>query len=126
MVRGIWVEQLDAIKRTEILKTELRSHGYKLSATELVNLLKRKVEEKIINKITSRKVCVIGSHQTPTMIAIGMMRLNSEYGFYFSILKMRPGEYPEMRLIIENEQEFESWFECFVKELSHHPFEVHP
>lgn len=124
MVKGIWVEGLDKVKRTELLKNELKSQGYKLSSDELVDLLKGKLGEKIINKITSRKVCVIGPHQTPTMIAIGMMRLNNEYGFYFTILKTGSEGYPEMRLIIENEQEFENWFDCFAKELSRHPIEI--
>jgi hypothetical protein len=57
MVRGIMVEQLDARKRTEVLKIELENHGYKLPITELVNLLKRKVQEETINKMVSGKVC---------------------------------------------------------------------
>lgn len=108
MVKGIWVEGLNEAERTEILRSALKSHGCKLSLNELADLLKEKLDEKIVKKITSRKVCAIGSYQVPTMIATGMIRLNNEYGFYFSILKTRPIGYPEMRLIIENEREFEA------------------
>lgn len=128
MVRGIWVEELeDEVERTEVLKTELKTHGHRLPSNELVNLLReRKLDEKLINRITSRRVCVIGPHQTPTMIAVGMMRLNGEYGFYFSILKTESSGCPEMRFIIENDQEFGAWFDCFVKELSYHPIGIQP
>jgi hypothetical protein len=47
------------------------------------------------------------------MVAAGLMKLDGEYGFYFSILKTEPGGPPEARLIIENAQEFEEWFRWF-------------
>jgi len=123
MVKAIWVEDMDKVERTKALQDDLEKFGYKLTLDEFTNLLEGKLSiEKtndIVNTIKNRKVAVLGAaYNAPTMIGYGIMSLEKDNGFYISYMKLKPGGSPEVRLIIENEQEFRSWFRCFVQDIS--------
>ena len=114
---------MDKVERTNALKDVLEKFGYKLTIDEFTNLLEGELSiEKtndIVNTLNERKVAVLGAaYDAPTMIGYGIMRLKNENGFYISYMKLKPGGSPEVRLIIENEQEFRSWFRCFVQDIS--------
>lgn len=122
MVRAIWVEDMDKVERTNTLREDLEKFGYKLTLDEFTNLLERELSiEKtndIVKTLKERKVAVLGAaYDAPTMIGYGIMRLESENGFYISYMKLKPGGSPEVRLIVENEQEFKTWFRCFVQDI---------
>jgi len=120
MVRAIWVEGMGSVERTETLRRELVDYGYKLSEDELTRLFKKKGLIDLIDYLKKRRVATIGTmYEAPTMATYGIMRLNKEYGFYISYLKLKPEGFPEVRLVIENEQEFQAWIEGFTQEFSH-------
>jgi hypothetical protein len=117
MVKAIWVEGMNSVERTETLRRELLNHGYKLSLDELSQLFEKKGLSDLIDQLKKRRVATIGTkYEAPTMATYGIMRLNQEYGFYISYLKLRPEGFPEVRLVIENEREFEAWIQGFTQE----------
>jgi Lhr-like helicase len=124
MVKAIWVEDMDKVERTNALREDLEKYGFKLTLDEFANLLEGKLSIKktndIVNTLKEQKVAVLGAaYNAPTMIGYGIMKLKNENGFYISYMKVKPSGSPEVRLIIENEQEFRSWLRCFVQDIKH-------
>lgn len=122
MVRAIWVEDMNKVERTRTLQEDLEKYGYKLTLYEFTNLLERELSigraNEIINSFKNRKVAVLSTaYDAPANIGYGIIKLKNENGFYISYMKTKPHGPPEIRLIIENREEFRTWIKCFVQEI---------
>lgn len=120
MVKAIWVEDINSpVERTEVLRKEIEKVGFRLSTKEFIPLLrKNKLNSHTIASIEDRNVTIIGArYDCPYMMAYGTMRIEEEYGFYISCMKLKESGFPEVRLIIDNKVEFETWFQGFIREL---------
>lgn len=110
-----------AKKRTDLIKKTLKEFGYKMSMEEFKHLvatksLPEKQAESLIKYLGERRIASTMSVNEELIIGYSVMRLGSTCGFYISRNKKRPDSPPEVRLIIENEEEFEVvWLDRFIE-----------
>lgn len=125
MVKAIWVEDMNAVDRTNVLQDNLEKYGYKITFDDFINLLKEEIHiDKVVDFIKSfkdRKISLMTAINldTPSIVGYGIMKCKNKNGFYISYMRRKPGGQPEIRLIIENEHEFKTWIKCFAQHAKH-------
>lgn len=113
-----------AKKRTDLIKKTLKKFGYKMSMEEFKHLvatksLPERQAESLIKRLGERRIASAVSISEELIIGYSVMKLGSTCGFYISRNKRRPDSPPEVRLIIENEEEFEVvWLDRFITSLN--------
>lgn len=113
-----------AKKRTDLIKKTLKKFGYKMSMEEFKNLvatksLPERQAESLIKRLGERRIASAVSINEELIIGYSVMKLGSMCGFYISRNKGRPDSPPEVRLIVENKEEFEVvWLDRFINSLN--------
>jgi len=113
-----------AKKRTDLIKKTLKKFGYKMSMEEFKHLvatksLPERQAESLIKRLGERRIASAVSINEELIIGYSVMKLGSMCGFYINRNKRRPDSPPEVRLIIENEEEFEVvWLDRFINSLN--------
>jgi len=113
-----------AKKRTDLIKKTLKKFGYKMSMEEFKHLvatksLPERQAESLIKHLGERRIASAVSINEELIIGYSVMKLGSMCGFYINRNKRRPDSPPEVRLIIENEEEFEVvWLDRFINSLN--------
>lgn len=110
-------------KRTNLILNIIKNNGYVLSFNELTQFMKTKLPPNklkiFINYVQKRHIASILEMNNKFPLNVNSYNIikidNDICGFYISRIKLNYGGLPEIRLIIENEEEFEIlWLKNFV------------
>ena len=118
MAKAVWVDDLigdSSLERTSRLESFLRQNGYKLTDRQFQDLLHRNGADKLADYFKLRRIMVGPMPKGNGGLAYGIMKLDDKYSFYISNLKLTPDGFPEFRVVIESEKEFDSWLSGFIQ-----------
>ncbi len=106
-------EHTDERKRTKLILKAIRKSGHRASIHDYISMIESAVSPDFLEKFVEgfRKRRMTGMSEFGidpfSMIGYNVMKLNrEECGFYISRLNLRYGRDPELRIIIEDEDEF--------------------
>lgn len=120
-------EYPDQVERTELVLEALKRFGYRMAMDEYVSRIEDTLSpdflEKLVEGFKKHRTMVLGeSGVAPlSMICYSVMKLGgNECGFYISRLRLGVpphwGKDPELRIIIEDEDEFKMlWLQNYVR-----------
>lgn len=114
MTRIIDVQECtDERKRTKLILKAIRKSGYRVSVHDYIGMIENAVPpdflEKFVEGFRKRRMTSMSEFGIDpfSMISYNVAKLNrEECGFYISRLNLRYGRDPELRIIIEDEDEF--------------------
>lgn len=112
-MKTIDVEGFSDEKRTEALQKALEQYGYRVPTEKFFETLTSVGLGNIVSALRERKEATIGPLTRPNMTTYGVRRLNGECAFFVSILRTGSEGLPETRMIIETEEEFNTWLNSF-------------
>lgn len=112
-MRTIIVEGLSDQQRTEELQKTLEQYGYRVPTEKFFEIMTSVGLGNIVSGLRERKEATVGPLTKPNMVTYGVRRLNGECAFFISILRTTSEGIPENRMIIETEEEFNSWLNNF-------------
>ena len=137
MTRIINVQEItDEVKRTKLLLKAVRKFGYRTSMDDFIGKIEHAMPpdfiEKYVEKFKNRRMTTIGETgvEPLSMICYNVLKLSRERcGFYISRLRMgissQWGKDPELRIIIEDEDEFKIlWLQNFVRLLKEGDWDI--
>ncbi len=125
MTKTYNVENIGKVKRTKLIQQAVRKHGYTTSLDKFIGSIKNKISSEVfdifLKGFEKHRMASIGQSgvEPLSMISYTIIKLSAKKcGFYISRLRMGDssgwGKDPELRIIIENEDEYKIlWLQNF-------------
>lgn len=132
------VDGLDVEQRTHLLRKEIMEHGIHMSQETFRKVIMKvlsdahtqfnihtndmeKTIDTVLDVLNRRHVFqpfVQSDFKQSNTIVPTIMRIDMEYGFYFSVLKFKAEGYPETRIIMETKEDLVEFLISWLKIMS--------